>query len=173
MVHRRRPITERSAQSRRRDVRSAHPSSRDALRSDPTTDRSFVALSPQGREAMRAKLQWLRDEFLPRLTARFADGDRDPRIDADYQRAAAELADISRLLEYAGSTEDLPSNPKVVELGDRVTISFADGSTEQLLIVHPLEAPFHAGISAESPLAKEVLGRRVGEMVEVVAPSGT
>jgi transcription elongation GreA/GreB family factor len=61
----------------------------------------------------------------------------------------------------------------VVELGDEVTVEFDAGETERFLLVDPVEAPLdQLRISVESPLARALLGRPVGEEVEVRAPGG-
>ena len=87
---------------------------------------------------------------------------------------AAELARLNEILALAITTEELPPElPGVVELGDEVLVEFAADEVERFLLVDPVEAPLDdVRISVESPLAKAVLGRRVGEQVEVDAPSG-
>jgi transcription elongation factor GreA len=60
-----------------------------------------------------------------------------------------------------------------VELGKAVTVRDAQGVVERFLIVHPIEARLDdMRISVRSPLAQALLGHRVGEEVEVAAPSG-
>jgi transcription elongation GreA/GreB family factor len=54
-----------------------------------------------------------------------------------------------------------------------VTLKTQDGQTERHLIVDPAEAVLDTSrISADSPLARAVLGRRVGENAVIQAPSG-
>jgi transcription elongation GreA/GreB family factor len=54
-----------------------------------------------------------------------------------------------------------------------VSIRTEDGETNRHLIVHPAEAVLDMNrVSAESPLAKAVLGGRVGDEVIIHAPSG-
>jgi transcription elongation GreA/GreB family factor len=61
----------------------------------------------------------------------------------------------------------------VVDLGTAVTVRDGQGVMERFLIVHPVEAPLDdVRISVRSPLAQALLGHRVGEEVEVAAPSG-
>jgi transcription elongation factor GreA len=61
-----------------------------------------------------------------------------------------------------------------VEVGDTVTIRLEDGTEEAFVIVHAIEASVDdARISVESPLAKALLGRRVGDNVDVAVPNGT
>lgn len=65
-----------------------------------------------------------------------------------------------------------PSSPVSSSSGE-VLVEFAADETERFLLVDPVEAPLdQVRISVESPLAQAVLGRRVGEQVEVEAPAG-
>jgi transcription elongation GreA/GreB family factor len=82
--------------------------------------------------------------------------------------------ELHGILGQAITTEELPpEQPGVVELGDEVTVEFAASETERFLLVDPVEAPLdQLRISVESPLAQALLSRRVGEQVEVRAPSG-
>ena len=62
----------------------------------------------------------------------------------------------------------------VADLGDRVAIRLDDGSEESYVVVHRVEAAVDDGrISAESPLGRALLGRHVGEAVEVAVPGGS
>jgi transcription elongation factor GreA len=102
-----------------------------------------------------------------------AERERDGHVDADYERAADQLRRLSWLVEHAAHAEDLPDDPARVELGETVTVQVDGGAPERFLIVHPVEAPLDdTRISAESPLARALLGRRIGEHVRVAAPSG-
>jgi hypothetical protein len=85
-----------------------------------------------------------------------------------------ELAQLTRILSHGRTTEELPpEDPGVVELSDEVVVELAAGDTERYLAVDPVEAPLDdLRISVESPLAHAVLGRRVGDQVEVDAPDG-
>jgi transcription elongation factor GreA len=60
-----------------------------------------------------------------------------------------------------------------VTLGSRVTVKEAGGNNEDYLLVGAAEAnPKEGRISNESPLGKALLGRRVGDEVNVQAPAG-
>ena len=85
-----------------------------------------------------------------------------------YQRKLDEFVQLSHALYSAGAVEDTPDDPEVVRLGDRVVLRLAIGSVERYRIVHPLEvsADRHR-ISSESPLGVALLGRRVGEKVQL------
>jgi transcription elongation GreA/GreB family factor len=129
-----------------------------------TTDpNATVVLTPDGRQWLLARAAWLA-----------AEPDKAGWSDEGYPRGAAELAQLNEVLALAMTTEELPpERPGVVELGDEVTVEFAADETERFLLVDPVEAPLDdVRISVESPLAKAVLGRRVGDQVEVDAPAG-
>ena len=60
------------------------------------------------------------------------------------------------------------------QIGDWVTIRLEDGEQVHHLIVHPAEAGLDTNrISSDSPLATAILGKRVGDVVTIDAPSGT
>jgi transcription elongation GreA/GreB family factor len=132
-----------------------------------------VVLTRQGRRLLAERAHQLRANVLPELRAALDDRERDRRVDADYQRAIDQLRHLSWLVEHAADAEDLPDDPAMVELGETVTVQLDGGAPEQFLIVHPVEAPLNdTRISADSPLARALLGRRIGDEVEVHAPSG-
>jgi len=133
-----------------------------------------VVLTPDGQRLLRARADWLANEAIPELTHNLDDPDQDGWASGEYSRAVAELARLTSILGQATSTEELPpERPGVVELGDEVLVEFPSGETERFLLVHPIEAPLDdLRISVESPLAQVLLGRRVGERVEVEAPAG-
>jgi transcription elongation GreA/GreB family factor len=136
------------------------------------------ALTVQGRNLAMGKSAQLRDVRLPEALALALAAPDDGRLSADYVRVLGELWDLERLLAES-TTLGEKTNQGVVELGDLVTIEFAPHglrrrrTVEQYLLVHPAEAPLDQWrISIESPLARAVLGHRVGAQVEVDAPAG-
>ncbi len=61
----------------------------------------------------------------------------------------------------------------VVEMGDKVLIQNQDGKIEQFSIVGSTEAnPVEGKISNESPVGKALLGRKIGDEVQVTTPAG-
>jgi len=66
-----------------------------------------------------------------------------------------------------------PALPGVVEIGDKVLIQNQDGKIEQFTIVGSAEAsPVDGKISNESPVGKALLGKKIGDEVEVTTPAG-
>jgi transcription elongation factor GreA len=147
-------------------------------RSHPSRDRDrrapcAVPLTRHARRALEAKARRLRDRVIPELAALLAEPGHDSRLDDDYYRATRELGELSSLLARAEPVEALPDDPRRVELGEAVTVRLDDGTLERHLVVHPAEVTLGGRrVSAASPLGVALLGRRVGEEVDVHAPGG-
>ncbi len=61
----------------------------------------------------------------------------------------------------------------MVELGEAVTIRAEGEQPARYVIVHPAEAVGGVGlVSSLSPLGRALLGRRIGDVVDVAAPGG-
>jgi len=135
-------------------------------------DPAGLFLTPAGRQrlaARRAELETLARTLLDRL----ADGNADEITAVTYGRASKEIVRLTAALEGARSVEELTPDPRCVVLGDTVAVYFPDGEASRYVIVDPLEAPFDdRRISSDSPLGRALLGRHVGEVVEVEAPGG-
>jgi transcription elongation factor GreA len=129
----------------------------------PADDDTAVVLTPEGKQWLLARVAWLASE-----------PDNAGSGNEGFAPGAVELAQLNGILGQAITTEELPPEELgVVELGDEVTVEFAADETERFLLVDPVEAPLdQLRISIESPLAQALLGRRVGEQVEVRAPAG-
>jgi transcription elongation factor GreB len=128
-----------------------------------------VVLTSEGQRRLAVRAAWLATELVPRLAH-----SQDGWASGEYERAVSELARLTRILGQAMTTHELPpEDPSIVEFGDEVVVEFAAGDTERYLLVDPIEAPLDdLRISVESPLAQALVGRRVGEQVEVDAPAG-
>jgi transcription elongation factor GreA len=62
---------------------------------------------------------------------------------------------------------------QVVGLGSRVEVEDDDGEHDSYTIVGTPEAdPLHGRISNESPVGHALIGKKVGEVAEVVTPNG-
>ncbi len=148
------------------------PAPRQPERHDRT---GSVLLTWDGRRILAAKFWHFREEVIPELLARQETehpGEVD-YLDDDYQRAVEQVTHVCSVLARARAVESTPDDPRVVELGEAVTLFLDDGTLEGRLIVHPLEASLGGlRVSSDSPLGRALLGRRVGDEVEVRAPTG-
>ena len=100
--------------------------------------------------------------------------------DAEYDDAKKEQGFIEgriRTLEYilGNATVIAKDNasPGFVKLGAKVTVLNQDGDREQFSIVGSVEAsPRQGKISNESPVGHALLGRKIGEAIQVKVPQG-
>jgi transcription elongation GreA/GreB family factor len=133
-----------------------------------------VVLTPDGQRQLAARATWLATESIPRLAHNHGDSAQNRWAAGVYEQAVTELARLTSILGRATTTEELPpERPGIVEFGDEVVVEFPSGGTGRFVVVHPIEVPLDdVRISVESPLGRALVGRRVGEQVEVEAPAG-
>ena len=96
---------------------------------------------------------------------------------AKYEQAMVEnrIAQIENMLQYAVIIDNEDVDKDEVSMGRTITIQeLPDEEPEEYQIVGESESdPFAGKISNESPMAKGLLGHKVGEEVEVEVPNGT
>ena len=139
----------------------------------------------RGAEALRAELKRLKSEDRPRVIKAIAEarGHGDLSENAEYHAAREQqgfiegrIKDIEHKLAHAQVIEPakLPNTGKVVfgavvELEDQ-----ADGTHVVYQVVGEDEADIREGrISVTSPIARALVGKSQGEVVDVAAPGGT
>ncbi|MDO8657693.1 MAG: transcription elongation factor GreA [Candidatus Levybacteria bacterium] len=85
------------------------------------------------------------------------------------------IEEIEELLKQVTIIDEKSSRgngKKIVKLGSTITLK-KDGKKELFTLVGEWEAdPMEKKISHESPLGKALLGKQIGEKVEVAAPAG-
>lgn len=146
-----------------------------------TTNNQVRYLTPEGKKRIEEELERLktveRRAIAEALRRAIEEGDLSENFgysEAKRQQAMLEgrILELTNLLNNAQIVESQSSD--VVTLGSTVTIAEENGAPERYQIVGPAEAaPREGRISHESPLGKALMGRRVGEKVEVKTPSGT
>jgi transcription elongation factor GreA len=83
------------------------------------------------------------------------------------------ILEIDRIIKSAKIIHHENVNLDFVEVGNEVRVQLQDGSEEHYTIVGSAEAnPSEWRISNESPMGQALLGKRVGDDVEVEAPAG-
>jgi transcription elongation GreA/GreB family factor len=166
--------------ARTADLQSGSPHTADGgqhrfPRNQREPEAAAVVLTSEGRRRLAARAAWLATGPIPRFAHSYLDDpDQDGWASVKYGHDVSELALMTRILQRAITTDQLPpENPGIVELGDEVVVEFANDYTQRFLVVSPIEAPLDdLNISVESPLGQALVGRRVGEQVEVDAPDG-
>ncbi|HSO03109.1 MAG TPA: GreA/GreB family elongation factor, partial [Candidatus Limnocylindrales bacterium] len=127
----------------------------------------------EGRASLQARVDQIAHEELPAMRPLLVEDELDERVVADFERLQAEHDRLAVLLGTSG-TLDLDRLGAVITLGSRVAITDADGERLIVRIVDPVEAYLdEERISDTSPLARALLGHRVGDQCVVVAPAGT
>lgn len=139
-------------------------------------------ITPRGLEKLRAEYHQLAQVERPKLveTVAWAASNGDRSENADYIYGKRRLREIdSRLrfltgrLEAAEVVDPSKLTGERVVFGSTVTISDEDGETQVYQIVGEDEWNIHDGkISWQSPVAKALLGKKVGDEVTIRKPAG-
>ena len=119
----------------------------------------------------------------PRVVAAIAEardkGDLSENAEYDAAKEAQgmlemRIAQLKDTIANARIIDDSRLNTEEIQLLNRVKIkNVANGATMEYSIVSETEADLRAGkISIATPIAKALLGHRVGDIVEVQAPAG-
>ena len=138
----------------------------------------------RGAEALRAELKRLKTEARPAVIRQIAEarGHGDLSENAEYHAAREQqgfiegrINEIERKLGNAEVIDpaEIPDTGKVV-FGATVELQDQDGGTRVVYqIVGEDEAEIRAGrISVTSPIARALIGKAEGEVVDVAAPGG-
>lgn len=142
-----------------------------------------IPFTREGHERVSKQLQELIEIKRPEIVAAVAEARShgDLRENAAYDVARQDhamierrITDLEETLRNATIIEDSDQGEAgVVALGRTVTVDF-DGDEETYKIVGPAEAmPTEGSISEESPIGKQLMGRRAGDQVTVDTPGGT
>ena len=122
-------------------------------------------------------IQIKRPEVIKALKEARALGDLSENAEYDAARqeqaqTEARIKELESMIEHAVVIENVDTNE--VSIGTRVTIEYVgDDDTEEYSIVGVKEAdPFNNKISNESPIARAILGKKIGDIVSVDSPNG-
>jgi transcription elongation factor GreA len=142
-----------------------------------------IYLTRDGYEGLQAELKRLKSVERPRLAKAIAEARAhgDLSENAEYKSAKEEQAfietrvtEIETKLAYATVVDPAQLSGDKVLFG--ATLRLLDMETDEEIryqIVGPDEADVKTGkISVESPVAKAMIGRKKGELVEVRVPKG-
>ncbi|MDL4841459.1 transcription elongation factor GreA [Aquibacillus rhizosphaerae] len=140
-------------------------------------------MTQEGKEKLENELEYLKTERRQEVVERIkiARGFGDLSENSEYDAAKDEQAfvesrivQVENMIRHAVIIENDNQNPNVVSLGKSVTFKeLPDGDEETYTIVGSAEAdPFEGKISNDSPIAKSLIGREIGEKVTVPTPGG-
>jgi len=136
--------------------------------------------SEEKLKTLKKELEYLRrvksKEIARRLKKAAAFGDLSENAEYEEAREAYEnlkrrIAELDNLIKNAKIIKK-KKNVQEVQIGSKVVVK-SGKETEEFYIVGAEEAdPLANKISYESPIGKALLGKKVGEKVEVKTPSG-
>jgi transcription elongation factor GreA len=139
----------------------------------------------RGAETLRAELKRLKSEVRPAIIKAIAEARShgDLSENAEYHAAREQQGFIEgriKEIEHKLASADvidparLPNTGKVVFGASVVLEDQADGARVTYQVVGEDEADIRAGrISVTSPIARAMVGKSEGEVVDVAAPGGT
>ncbi|MGE5041881.1 MAG: transcription elongation factor GreA [Candidatus Levyibacteriota bacterium] len=145
------------------------------------SDKKKIFVTKEGLEELKRELEELsktkRPEVLERVSAARAMGDLSEN--SEYTAAREELSlidgrieELSEILKNVELITEGSKGTKTIQLGSLIVIS-VNGKKEEFSLVGEWEAdPHNKKISHESPLGKALIGKGVGEKIEVEAPAG-
>lgn len=158
-------------------------STRDGDGDEPKQPAKRVAyITPEGAKRLRAELDelWLKER--PRVTQQVHDaaalGDRSENADYIYGKRRLREIDrrvrfLSKRLEAIRVVSEPPSDPKRVFFGAWVTVEDDEGTEKTYRIVGADESDLERGfISMDSPVARALLGKRLGDEIIIKVPRG-
>ena len=144
-------------------------------------DEKKIYLTEEGLNELKKELDFLKLEKRPEIINALKDaralGDLSENAEYDAARSEqasteARIKEIEKMLENVEIINSVKTD--AVALGTKVKLEYVgDDEIDEYSIVGSKEAdPFTNKISNESPIAKAIIGHKVGDIVNVVSPNG-
>ncbi len=140
-----------------------------------------ILLTKEGLEELKKEYDELVATKRPALIARIKNAREqgDLSENSDYEAAREELsftegriAELEQVLHDAKLIIASKKAKGAVDMGSKVTLH-VNGKKEEFMVVGEWEAdPVEKKISHSSPLGKALMGKKIGEEIEVEAPVG-
>lgn len=94
-----------------------------------------------------------------------------------YKAAKQELNDIDRQIRYLKNLVKygkiyIPQNNEYVQLGHKVMVTTQEGNRKYLMVGEYEANPEENKISLKSPIGHNLMGRKVGETINIRTPCG-
>jgi transcription elongation factor GreB len=137
-------------------------------------------ITPEGASRLRDESVYLwrklRPEVVKALTAAAAEGDRSENAEYIYRKK--QLGEIDRRLRYLGKRIDImqivnrkPADETIIRFGASITIqSSVDGCVDYRIVGVDETDASKGYISIDSPVARALLGKTIGDSKEVELP---
>lgn len=138
-------------------------------------------LTKEGYEKLKKRLRYLKEEKYKEVNnkvaagRRFCDFNEDPVLKNsvdEFMALKKEINDLEYIIHQAKIVENV--NRSQVGIGSLVTVKDMSNEEEiQFKIVSSIEADMCENcISEQSPVGKQLMGRKLNDQVEVITPSG-
>lgn len=144
-------------------------------------DKKKIYITKDGLAELKSEYQDLVKVKRPEVVERVAQAREmgDLSENSEYHAAKENLAlidgrieELAEIIKMAEVIEDSGTGGKTVQIGSKVTVKI-NGKEEVFTLVGEWEAdPHEKKISHESPLGKALMGKSIGEKIEVAAPAG-
>jgi len=144
--------------------------------------KKMFRLTTEGADELRKELERLiaeRSAVTERIkTARefgdLAENAEYQSAQAEHEKNEARITEIEHILQNVEIIRSPKNGSKTVQLGCKVRLKSSDGKNKAFQVVGTVEAdPLEGKISDESPIGKSLLGKKVGDTVEIKTPTET
>lgn len=140
-------------------------------------------ITPQGAAALKKELRYLwrelRPEVVKAVTAAAAEGDRSENAEYIYRKKQLREIDgrvryLSKRVDVMKIVDQVPSDTSIIRFGATMTLQDVDQNVVNYRIVGVDETDSRAGcISIDSPVAKALLGKTIGDSVAIELPESS
>lgn len=148
------------------------------------TDEKTFPMTQEGKDKLEAELEELKTVKRPEVVERikiarsFGDLSENSEYDSAREEQAfveGRIQKIENMIHNAEIIDESAVSEGEVALGRVVSFKeLPDGVTEEYAIVGEAEAdPFGGKISHKSPIAEALIGKKVGDQVDIQTPGGT
>ena len=140
-------------------------------------------MTPEGYEQAKKKLDWIKNIEMPRVQKALGDAREmgDLSENAEYDAARNEMwtldqaiADLETKLSLAEIFDPKQMKLDTIAIGAKVKIEDVDKKVkDEFMLVGEGESRTNVDtVSVTSPLGQALIGKKVGELAEVMAPRG-
>jgi transcription elongation factor GreA len=145
---------------------------------------SKIAMTREGYEKLKAQLDKMKNEDMPRIAEQIATarsfGDLSENAEYDAAREAqgmlqARINELETKLALAYIVDKSSISTEQVVFGARVKVfDLVHEDHEEFVLVGPGEEDYDENkILCNSPIGQGLLGKKVGEIAEIAVPAGT
>lgn len=148
----------------------------------PPREKGSPYITPEGAETMQKELQYLWKTERPKVTEvvhhAAKNGDRSENGDYIYGKKRLREIDsrvrfLSKRLDELTVVDNIPKDQSKVFFGAWVSLEDENGDTQRYRIVGPDEFDLRENkLSMDSPLGKQLLGKRLDDEFVFCSPSG-